>query len=132
MEQKTDRFYPSEQLENFALEQQLEKKLNDDNSFYNSITNIKEMTTYFEDKNNKSKKKYRNYKTSTTILKSIDTCVIIATTTSSITLSLTGIGLTAIPQSIASACALSIGKKVIHEIIINKYNNHKRQNEKTK
>ena len=84
------------------------------------------MITYFKDKNNKSKKRYKNYKTITTILKSFDTFVIIATTSSSINLSLTGIGLIAIPISIATACGLSIGNKVLYEIIINKYNKYKK------
>ena len=88
------------------------------------------MITYFKDKNHKSKKKHKKYKTITTILKSFDTFVIIATTSSSITLSLTGIGLIVIPISTASACALSIGNKVIYEIIINKYNKYKKQYEK--
>ena len=57
MDQKTDRLYPSAPLENFDLEQRLEKKLNDVNTFNNHINNIKEMITYFKDKNNKSKKK---------------------------------------------------------------------------
>ena len=56
----------------------------------------------------------------TTLLKSFDIFVIIATTSSSITLSLTGIGLIVIPISAASLCALSIGKKVLYQIIINK------------
>ena len=56
MEQKCDRLYPSAPLENIDLEQRLEKKINDVNSFINSINNIKEMITYFKDKNNKSKK----------------------------------------------------------------------------
>ena len=84
------------------------------------------MITYFKDKNNKSKKRYKNYKTITTILKSFDTIVIIATTSSSITLSLTGIGLIAIPKSTATACGLSIGNKVLYEIIIKKYNKYKK------
>ena len=67
------------------------------------------MITYFKDKNNKSKKKYRKYKTLTTILKTSDTFAIIATTSSSITLSFTGIGSIAIPISTATACGLSIG-----------------------
>ena len=67
------------------------------------------MITYF--KNKKSKKKYKQHKTITIILKSFDTFVIIATTSSSITLSLTGIVLIVI--STASACALSIGNKVL-------------------
>ena len=61
MEQKRDRLYPSAPLEkNIDLEQRLEKKLNDVNSFNNHINNIKELISYFKDKNNKSKKKYKN------------------------------------------------------------------------
>ena len=50
--------YPSVPLENKNddLEQRLEKKLNDSNSFNNSIINIKKMITYFKDTNHKSKK----------------------------------------------------------------------------
>ena len=88
------------------------------------------MITYFKDKNNKSKKKYKIYKTLTTKLKSIDTLVTNATTSSSISLSLTRIGLIAIPISTATACGLSIGNKVIYEIIINKYNKYKKHYER--
>ena len=57
MDQKCDRLYPSAPLEKkIDLEQRLEKKLNDVDSFNNHINNIKEMITYFKDKNNKSKK----------------------------------------------------------------------------
>ena len=63
-------------------------------------------------------------------MKSFDTFAIIALTSSSTTLSVTGIGLTAIPISTATACGLSIGNKVLYEIIINKYNKYKKQNEK--
>ena len=126
MDQKcTDRLYPSAPLENVDLEQRLEKKINDVNSFINHINNIKEMINYFKDKNNTSKKKNKKYKTLTTILKSFDTFAIIATT-----LSLTGIGLVVIPKSTASACALSIGNKVLYEVIINKYNKYKKQYKK--
>ena len=64
MEQKCDKLYPSAPFENKNndLEQRLEKKLNDVNSLNNSINNIKEMITYFKDKNNISKKKYKNTK----------------------------------------------------------------------
>ena len=131
MEQKCDKLYPSAPLlENIDLEKRLEKKINDVNSFNNHINNIKEMITYFKDKNNKSKNKYEKYKTLTTILKSVDTFVIIATTSSSITLSLTGIGLIVIPISTATTCGLSIGNKVLYEVIINKYDKCKQQYEK--
>ena len=65
------------------------------------------MTTYFKDKNHKSKK-MKKYKMSTTILKSFDTNVKIATTSISSTLSLTGIGLNFIPISTAISCGLTI------------------------
>ena len=114
---------------NIDLEQRLEKKITV-NSFNNHINNIEELIYYFKDKNNKSKKKYKKNKTITTILKLFDTFVIIATTSSSITLNLTGIGLIVIPISTASACALSIGNKVLYEVITNKYNKYKKRFEK--
>ena len=51
-----ERFYLSAPLEIIDLEQRLEKKLNGVNSFNNHIDNIKEMITYFQDKNHKSKR----------------------------------------------------------------------------
>ena len=88
------------------------------------------MITCFKDKNRKSKKKYKKYVTITTKLKYFDTIVIIATTSSSITLCLTGIRLIAVPISTAKACVLSIGNIVIYEKIINKYTKYKKQYEK--
>ena len=126
MEAKTDRLYPSAPLENIDLEQRLEKKINDVNSFNNHINNIKEMITYFKDKNNKSKKKYKNYKTIKTILESVDSIVIIAGTSTSLTLSITGIGLIILPISAGIACSLSLSNKILHKLIINKYNKYKK------
>ena len=88
---KCEKLYPSPPLENIDLERRLEKKLNDVNSFNNSVNNIKEMITYFKDKNHKSKKKYKNYKTLNTVLESVDTIVIIAAMSTSITLSVNAI-----------------------------------------
>ena len=130
MDQKTDKLYPSAPiLENIDLEKRLEKKINDVNSFNNHVNNIKEMITYFKDKNHKSKKKYKNYKTLNTILESVDSIVIIATTSTSITLSITGIGLIVLPISAGIACGLSLGNKILHKLIINKYNKYKKQYE---
>ena len=80
------------------------------------------MITYFRDKNHKSKKKYKNYKTINTILESIDSIVDIGATSTSIALSITGIGLIVLPISAGIACGLSLGSKVLHKIIMNKYN----------
>ena len=93
MDQKCDRLYPSARLEIFDLEQRLEKKRNDVNSFNNSMNNIKEMITYFKDKNKKSKKRYKNFKTPNRVLESVDSIIIIGATSTSITLSVTVIDL---------------------------------------
>ena len=131
METKTERLYPSAPLlENIDLEKRLEKKINDVNSFNNHINNIKEMINYFKDKNNKSKKKYKNYKILNTILESADSIVIIGATSTSTTLSITGVGLIILPISAGIACALSLGNKILHKIIINKYNKYKKQYER--
>ena len=131
METKTERLYPSAPLlENIDLEKRLEKKINDVNSFNNHINNIKEMITYFKDKNNKSKKKYKNFKTLNTILESADSIIIIGATSTSITLSITGVGLIILPISAGVACALSLGNKILHKLIINKYNKYKKQYER--
>ena len=128
MEQKCDKLYPSAPLlENIDLEKRLEKKISDVNSFNNHINNIKEMITYFKNKNHKSKKRYQNYKTLNTVLESVDSIVIIAATSTSITLSITGIGLIILPISAGIACGLSLGNKVLHKLIIYKYNKYKNQ-----
>ena len=130
MEQKTDRLYPSALLENIDLEQRLEKKINDVNSFNNHINNIKEMIIYLKHRNNKYKKKYKNFKTLNAILESVDSIVIFGATSTSITLTITGIGLIILPILAGIACTLSLGNKVLHKLIINKYNKNKKQYER--
>ena len=88
------------------------------------------MITYFKDKNNKSKKRYKNYKTLNTILESVDSIVIIGATSTSITLSITGFGLIILQISAGIACTLSLCNKVLHKLIINKYNKFKKQYER--
>ena len=131
MEAKTEKLYPSAPLEkDIDLEKRLEKKIKDVNSFNNQINNIKELITYFKDKNNKSKKKYKNYKTVNTVLESIDRMVIIGATSTSVTLSVTGVGFIILPISAGIACTFSLGNKVLHKLIRNKYNKYKKQYER--
>ena len=131
METKCYKLYPpAPLLENIDLEKRLEKKTKDVNSFNNHINNIKEMITYFKDKNNKSKKRYKSYKTLNTILESVDSIIIIGATSTSITLSITGIGLIILPISAGIACTLSLGNKVLHKLITNKYNKYKKTYER--
>ena len=60
MDQKSDKLYPTAPLlrSDQDSEQRLKKKVNDVISFNNHINNIKEMITYFKDRNTKSKKRY--------------------------------------------------------------------------
>ena len=128
METKIERLYPSAPLlENIDLEKRLKKKINDVNSFNNHVNNIKEMITYFKDKTVKSKKRYKNYKNLNTILESVDSIIIIGATSTSITLSMTGVGLIILPISAGIACTLSLGNKVLHKLIKNKYNKYKKK-----
>ena len=72
------------------------------------------MITDFKDKNYKPKKKYKNYKTLSTIIESKDSTVITGATSTSITSSITGIGLVVVPISARIECTLSLGNKILH------------------
>ena len=61
-----------------------------------------------------------------TLLESVDSIVIIAATSTSITLSVTGIGLIVLPISAGIACGLSLGNKLLHKLIKNNYNKFKK------
>ena len=65
-----------------------------------------------------------------TVIESVDSVVIIAATSTSITLSVTGVGLIILPISAGIACTLSLGNKILHKLIINKYNKYKKQYER--
>ena len=74
--------------------------------FDTSNINLKEMITYFKDKNHKSKKKHKNFKFLTSILESVDTVFNIGATTTSLTLSVTGFDLVLVPIFAGIACDL--------------------------
>ena len=84
------------------------------------------MITYFKNTNNKSKKRYKKYKTLNTVFESVHSIIIIGATSTSIILSIIGIGLTVLPISAGIACTLSLGNKVLLNLIINKDNKNKK------
>ena len=88
------------------------------------------MITYIKDKNNKSETLYKSYKTPNTVLESVDSNIIIGATSTSQNLSITGIGLIVLTISAGIACTLSSGNKVLHKLIINKYNKYEEQYKK--
>ena len=78
------------------------------------------MITYFKDKNHKAKTKWKKYKTLNTILETVDTIVIIGATSTFKALSITGYGLIILPISAGKASTLSLGKRILHMLIIKK------------
>ena len=64
-------------------------------------------------------------------MESVATIVIIGATSTSITLSISGIGLNILPILAGNACTISLGNKILHKIFINKYNNWKNSMKKT-
>ena len=62
------------------------------------------------------------------MLESVDTMINSWATSTFITLSNIGIGLIIIPISVGIPCTLSLGNKVILELITNKYKNTKTKN----
>ena len=88
------------------------------------------MITYFKGKNHKPKNKYKLRKNLNIILESLDSIVIFEATSTSITSSVIGIDLIILPISAGIACTLSLGNKVLHNLIVSKYNKDKTQYQK--
>ena len=65
-----------------------------------------------------------------TVLESVDSIIIIGATSTSITLSITGVGLIILPISAGIACGLSLGNKKLHKLVINKYIKYKKHYER--
>ena len=105
-------------------------KIKDVNSFKKSVSNIKKIITCFKNVNKSSKNKNKKFDALNTILESMDTIVNFGATSTSISLSITGIGLISLLISAGIACALSLGNKISHKMIWNKYFEYKKQYEK--
>ena len=125
IEQRTETLYPSEPIEKIDLEQKLEKN-------QLMLTVLKAISATLKKRLHTSrikimnqKVKNENYKTLNTMLESVDTIVLIGSTTS-VKLSGTGICLITLPTSAGIACTLSLGNKVLYKIIIKKCKKYKK------
>ena len=78
---------------------------------------MKEILSYFKEKNHESKENYKNFTTITTRLESVHTVAIICAIAISVTLSITGVELVVVRISAGDACALSLRNKVINRLI---------------
>ena len=89
--------YDVESMINKRLQSALQNELQKVNSFNNSIQNISLMMKYYELEEKKSKKKYTKYKLIKNLINSLDGIIVIGTTSASISLSITGVGIIVVP-----------------------------------
>ena len=128
----TIKLYPSapREIENYDLEQRLEMKLNDVKSSNISIINFKEVIIYFENKNQKSKKRSNTFKKPACKTESVNTVANNSATTLPITFSVFDAGFIPVLISAGIASALSLSNKALHKTITKKTLGKKNQYEK--
>ena len=101
--------YPYAPLEeNTNIKEELQKKANTNNSFKNSFRNLIKLVKYLIFENPKTKKRHKEYKFLSTILKTFVTFVIFAKILTSVTLSVTGFGFIVELSSIGIDCGLTL------------------------
>ena len=101
--------YDVESMINKRLQSELQKV----NSFNNSIQNISLMMKYYELEEKKYEKKYTKCKLINNLINSTDGLIIIGTTSTSVTLSITGVGIIVVPIFAGFGCATGILVEIV-------------------
>ena len=83
------------------------------------------MMKYYELEEKKCKKKYTKYKLRNNIINSTDGLIIIGTTSASVTLSITGVGIIVVPITAGVGCATGILVKICSSYLKKKEQNYK-------
>ena len=107
------------------INKQLQSELQKVNSFNNSIQNISLMMKYYETEEKKYKQKYTKYKLINNLINSLDGIIVIGTTSASVTLSITGVGIIVVPITAGVGCATGILVKICSSYLKKKEQNHK-------
>ena len=97
-----------ESMINKQLQSALQSELQKVNSFNNSIRNISLMMKYYEMEEEKYKQKYTKYKLINNLIHSLDGIIVIRTTSTSVRLSITGVGIIVVPIAAGVGCATGI------------------------
>ena len=113
--------YDVESMINKRLQSELQKV----SSFNNSIQNISLMMKYYELEENKYRKKYTKYKLINNIINPTDGAIIIGTTSASVTLSITGVGIIVVPITAGVGCATGILVRSCSSYLKKKEQNYK-------
>ena len=113
--------YDVESMINKRLQSELQKV----NSFNNSIQNISLMMKYYEMEEKKYKQKYNKYKLINNLINSLDGIIVIGTTSASISLSITGVGIIVVPIAAGVGCTTGILVKICSSYLKKKEQNYK-------
>ena len=114
-----------ESMINKRLQSALQSELQKVNSFNNSIQNISLMMKYYEMEEKKYKQKYTKYKLINNLINSLDGIIVIGTTSTSVTLSITGVGIIVVPIAAGVGCATGILVKICSSYLKKKEQNYK-------
>ena len=117
--------YDVESMINKRLHSALQRELQKVNSFNNSIQNISLMMKYYEMEENKYKQKYNKYKLINNLINSLDGIIVIGTTSASISLSITGVGIIVVPIAAGVGCTTGILVKICSSYLKKKEQNYK-------
>ena len=117
--------YDIESMINKRLQSALQNELQKVNSFNNSIQNISLMMKYYEMEEKKYKQKYNKYKLINNLINSLDGIIVIATTSASISLSITGVGIIVVPIAAGVGCTTGILVKICSSHLKKKEQNYK-------
>ena len=109
----------------YDVESMINKQLAKVSSFNNSIRNIDLMMKYYELEENKYKKKYTKYKLINNQINSTDGLIIILTTSASVTLSITGVGISVVPITVGVNCATGLLVKICSSCLKKKEQKYK-------
>ena len=113
--------YDVELLINKRLQNELQKV----NIFNNSIQNISLMMKYYKWEEKKYKKKYTKYKLMNNLINSLDFIIVIGTTSASISLSITGVGIIVVPIAAGVGCTTGVLVKICSSYLKKKEQNYK-------
>ena len=113
--------YDVESMINKRLQSELQKV----NSFNNSVQNISLMMKYYEMEEKKYKQKYNKYKLINNLINSLDGIIVIGTTSASISLSITGVGIIVVPIAAGVGCTTGIFVKICSSYLKKKEQNYK-------
>ena len=112
-----EKLYPSLQPLVDSLEQHLNLRLKEINSFNNSIQNIKDIKNFCNHEAKKYKKKSKQYKLINCLIQSVDGVSILAVSSTCVTLSITGVGLVVVPVASGIGAGLCIISKLLGEYL---------------